>query len=164
MGDAALALFRRPRSPADMPPASDRTYDRPLYRNKIVVTPQAECLAAKLAIRKACEVGSERAGTYLKAGQSVLIMETRTLDDGTVCARVSEKTSPRGLMGYEMGWVTVATKEGKENLKVLSAEEERDILWRAEFDRDCKIKDRDAAEKPSEPWRRYLLEVYGGAF
>ena len=133
-----------------MPPASDRTYDRPLYRNKIVVTPQAECLAAKLAIRKACEVGSERAGTYLKAGQSVLIMETRTLDDGTVCARVSEKTSPRGLMGYEMGWVTLATKEGKENLKVLSAEEERDILWRAEFDRDCKIKDHDAAEKPSD--------------
>ena len=98
-----------------------------------------------LPLRKTQDLTSDKCG-ILTPGQTVLVMETCTLDDGMTCARVGRMSSPRGLLVDPLGWV-MTTKHGSPDqplLRTLSTDEELDADWRLQYDEYNERKDRDS--------------------
>ena len=106
---------------------------------------RAICLADKLVIRKAHELTSEKVGNLVH-GKTVLVLEQRTLDDGTVRARIGKMSSPRGLLVDSLGWVT-CRKEAEEKLQELSEDDINDADWRIAMDEYNYRKDCDMAAR-----------------
>ena len=68
----------------------------------------------KLVLRVSPDLDSERIGD-VKMGTSVTVLEEQTLKNGDIRARIGKDTSPRGVGGFDLGWVT-AVKDAESKL------------------------------------------------
>ena len=68
----------------------------------------------KLVLRSAAALDSQKVGD-IKSGTFVTVLEEIRLDNHDIRARVGKDTSPRGLGGFDLGWVT-AVKDGESKL------------------------------------------------
>ena len=70
-----------------------------------------------LKLRSKCELDSEEAGT-LPTGAEAVLLELKTLEDGTLRARVAGEPQPplRRTPGKPLGWVSCVGKDLRSNL------------------------------------------------
>jgi len=73
----------------------------------------------------------------------VIIMQTEELDDGTTRVKVGKVSEPRGVNIETLGWVTMDSDHGNEQLRALDTEEQHDEDWRVNNDKYNRRKDKD---------------------
>ena len=118
------------RSMGDTPRSVRQTSAR-LYSPPADEPHRAVCLRDRLPLRAELALSSKVVG-HLAANQTVDVIQTERLANGTVRARVGKPSSPRGCVVHPLGWATVTTDQEEDLMRMLTADEHHDILWRRE--------------------------------